>query len=84
MCARYAKPRILIEFDQLEEIDRFAKGSPWNFSTTNRTISIDVATENAEMSAVLSRLHDENFQVRKVERQTASLEEIFLEVAVIQ
>ena len=81
---RYAKPRILIEFDKLEELHRFAKVSPWKFAIDNRTISIDVKVEKVEMSAVLSLLHRESFLIRKVDRQTASLEEIFMEVAVIQ
>ena len=82
--ARYAKPRILIEFERLEELARFTKVSPWKFTTTNRTVVIDVVAEKLEMSAVLSLLHDEAFFIRKVERQTASLEDIFMEVAVIQ
>lgn len=81
---RYAKPRILIEFDKVEELFRFKQVSPWKFTTTNRTILIDVVAENAKMAAVLELLHEENFLIRKVERQTASLEEIFMEVAVIQ
>ena len=81
---RYAKPRIIIEFDKIEELHRFAKVSPWKFTTNNRTISIDVKIEKVEIAAVLSLLHAESFLIRKVERQTASLEEIFMEVAVIQ
>lgn len=81
---RYAKPRILIEFDKLEEVHRFAKISPWKFTTINRTISIDVMVEKVEMLVVLSFLDRESFLIRKIERQTASLEEIFMEVAVIQ
>lgn len=80
---RYAKPRILIEFDKIEELHRFTKVSPWKFAMDNRTISIDVKVEKVEMSAVLSVLHEESFLIRKIERQTASLEEIFMEVAVI-
>ena len=82
--ARYAKPRILIEFERLEELDRFQAIAPWKFTTTNRTLLIDVVAEKVEMSAVLSLLHEKEFLIRKVERQTASLEEIFMEVAVIQ
>lgn len=81
---RYAKPRIIIEFDKIEELHRFEKVSPWKFTTINRTISIDVKIEKVEIAAVLSVLHEESFLIRKVERQTASLEKIFMEVAVIQ
>ena len=47
-------------------------------------MSIDVRTERVEMPAVLSKLTDGSYRVRKVERQTASLEEIFMKVAVIE
>lgn len=81
---RYAKPRILIEFIKTEELERFKKVSPWKFVQVNQTITIDVNVEQVEMTAVLSFLHKGNFMIRKIERQTASLEEIFMEVAVIE
>jgi len=81
---RYAKPRILIEFEGQGELARFTQVSPWKYTTTNSSIVIDVVEEKVEMSAVLSLLHEGVFSVRKVERQTASLEDIFMEVAVIQ
>lgn len=81
---RYAKPRIIIEFEQLEELQRFSTISPWQLTTVHRTISIDAVAESVEMSAVVSLLHEGGFVIRKVERQTASLEEIFMEVAVVK
>ena len=80
---RYAKPRILIEFERLEDIKRFKMLTPWELTVTGRTIAIDIVKEKIEMPAVLALLHKEGFSIRKVERQTASLEEIFMEVAVI-
>ena len=80
---RYAKPRILIEFERQEDINRFKTLTPWKLTVTDRTIAIDIVSEKIEMPAVLALLHKEGFSIRKVERQTASLEEIFMEVAVI-
>ena len=52
--------------------------------TNGLTATIDVLTESVEMPAILSLLHDGSYSIRKVERQTASLEEIFMKVAVIE
>jgi ABC-2 type transport system ATP-binding protein len=81
---RYAKPRILIEFEKLMDVNRFKSLVPWKLTVTGHVISIDMLAEKIEMPAVLALLHKEGFSIRKVERQTASLEEIFMEVAVIQ
>lgn len=81
---RYAKPKILIEFEKNEELERFKKIAPWKFDIRSQTVLIDLEIEQTEMAFVLSFLHQGNFQIRKLERQTASLEEIFMEVAVIE
>ena len=81
---RYAKPRILIEFEKPADINRFKTLIPWKLTVTDRTIAIDIVSEKIEMPTVIALLHKEGFSIRKVERQTASLEEIFMEVAVIQ
>ena len=81
--SRYAEPRILIEFEQLEELQRFREAASWQVVTKGLTALIDVRAEGVEMPAVLSMLHSGAFAIRKVERQTASLEEIFMKVAVV-
>lgn len=81
--SRYAEPRIIIEFQNQAELIRFTQISPWQFTPMNLSISIDVGKELVEMSDVLSVLHEGRFLLRKVERETASLEDIFMKVAVI-
>jgi len=58
--------------------------SHWNSNVQGLVVSIDVLVNNVEMSTILMKLSNDKFQVRKVERQTASLEEIFMKVAVIK
>lgn len=79
----YAEPKIIIEFEEQREIERFKESSPWQFTAVGRVISIDMKTTGIDMPAVLSILNEGAFLVRKVERQTASLEEIFMKVAVM-
>lgn len=81
--SRYAEPRIVIEFQQQHELERFAKLSPWKLTRKGKVLSIDVLSEVVEMSDVLSLLHEGAFLLRKVECQTASLEDIFMKVAVV-
>lgn len=78
---RYAEPRIVIEFEGLQELQRFMEAAPWKMTSQALAVSIDVGIEGAEMSSVLSMLSAGAYHVRKVERQTASLEEIFMKVA---
>ena len=81
---RYAEPRITIEFNSLPELQRFKEKTPWKVTTKGISVSIDVKAERVEMPAVLLMLTDGSYRVRKVERQTASLEDIFMKVAVIE
>ncbi|MFJ7934047.1 ATP-binding cassette domain-containing protein [Sporosarcina sp. NPDC096371] len=81
--SRYAEPRIVIEFERLEELQRFMSIASWQVIVKGVTVSIDVRTEGATMTEVLSLVSSGTFQVRKVEQQTASLEDIFMKVAVI-
>ncbi len=81
--ARYANPRILIEFETRAELDRFSMLTPWQTTGNGLRLSIDILAEKIEMNDVLSVLSSNRCLVRKVEWQTASLEEIFMKVAVI-
>lgn len=81
--ARYANPRILIEFETRAELDRFSMLTPWQTTGNGLSLSIDILAEKIEMNDVLSVLSSNRCLVRKVEWQTASLEEIFMKVAVI-
>ncbi|MDN4606279.1 ABC transporter ATP-binding protein [Sporosarcina highlanderae] len=77
---KYANPRILIEFESDEEVDRFITMSPWAFSREKRLLVIDAEKEKVRISDALTLLTTENFLIRKLELQTASLEEIFMKV----
>ncbi len=79
--SRYAEPRIIIEFQNSAELIRFSQISPWQFIPNGMSVTIDVSSELVEMSDVLALLHNGAFQLRKVERETASLEDIFMKVA---
>lgn len=81
--SRYAEPRIVIEFERLEELRRFTAIAKWQVIVKGLTVSIDIRTEGADMAEVLSMLSAGAFSVQKVERQTASLEEIFMKVALV-
>lgn len=81
---KYAEPRMVIKFEELSELQRFVEQIPWESQTKELTITIDVESQKVDMANVLSLLHEGAYHVRKVERQTASLEEIFMKVAVIQ
>lgn len=81
--ARYAEPRIVIEFEGMQELQRFMEATAWQVISKGLVVSIDVRLEEAEMSSVLSMLTVGKFLVRKVELQTASLEDIFMKVAVV-
>lgn len=81
--ARHAEPRIIIEFEGMQELNRFKEMVEWQVTSKGLVTSIDVRSQVIEMSSVLSVLSTGAFLVRKVELQTATLEEIFMKVAVI-
>lgn len=77
---KYANPRILIEFRSVEDADRFTALSPWKVKAEKKQVSIDALTEKIGTTEVIALLHTEALHIRKVELQTASLEEIFMKV----
>ncbi|MGG0669982.1 ABC transporter ATP-binding protein [Sporosarcina koreensis] len=79
---KYANPRILIEFESIAEAERFAAISPWAVEKVKKHVSIDALQEGVGTPEVVSLLHTESLPIRKVELQTASLEEIFMKVVV--
>lgn len=77
---KYANPRILIEFESVEEATRFLSISTWTLASKNNFVSIDPSHQQIGMTEVLAALHADSFRIRKVEWQTANLEEIFMKV----
>src|SRR5690606_3067984 len=79
---KYANPRILVEFESVREAEKFTAISPWAVGMEKKQVSIDAVKEGVGTSEVIELLHTESLQIRKVEMQTASLEEIFMKVVV--
>ncbi|MBB4826622.1 ABC-2 type transport system ATP-binding protein [Sporosarcina luteola] len=77
---RYAEPKIRIEFEGTDELLRFVQTAPWQVEATGSIGWIDLSVENSSMQDVLALLSTGRYGVRKVERQSASLEEIFMKV----
>lgn len=79
--AKYDSPRYRVEFTCEEDALNFAARAPWKMSYLGTTSFIDITNEMPEMKEVLGYLAGSGLSVRKAERQTASLEEIFMKVA---
>lgn len=77
----YAEPRIVIEFDTPYDLHRFAESAPWQMTVSGQSATIDVRSEEANMAAILSMVSGASIAIRKIELQKASLEEIFMKVA---
>lgn len=79
--AKYDSPRYRVEFASEEDALNFAARAPWKVSYQGTSSVIDMTNEMPEMKEVLGYLAESGLIVRKAERQTASLEEIFMKVA---
>ena len=78
---KYDSPRYRVEFASAQDALTFAARSPWKVSYEEIFAFIDLDNELPEMNAVLGYLANSGLGIRKVERQTSSLEEIFMKVA---
>ncbi|KXH83773.1 ABC transporter ATP-binding protein [Sporosarcina sp. HYO08] len=77
---KYAEPKIVIEFDQIEGARLFKESAPWSMTIEGRKAWLDLSDQAVHMNDIFSSLSAKTYNVRKVERQTASLEEIFMKV----
>lgn len=77
---KYAEPKIIIEFDQIDAARLFMENAPWQTVLEGHKVWLHLSDQSVRMNEVLSLLSTGNENVRKVERQTASLEEIFMKV----
>lgn len=73
--------RYKIEFETEEEALQFASQSQLHATVIGSSVRVDIMEDVPTMSQLMERLVASTFRVKKVERVTASLEEIFLEVA---
>ena len=79
--AKYDQPRYRVEFGRPEDAQTFAHQAPWAMQVEGTSGIIDMTNGLPMMNDVLRSLAESGLDVRKAERQTASLEEIFMKVA---
>ncbi|QUG39944.1 ABC transporter ATP-binding protein [Psychrobacillus sp. INOP01] len=77
---KYANPLFKILFANTEEAAKFVEISPWPARQENEVVFIHLEENKPMMNEVLQVLANSNLRLSKVERASASLEEIFLQV----
>lgn len=77
---KYANPMYKIYFISTEEAAKFVEISPWPARQEDSIAFIHIEEEKPVMNEVLRVLAESHLSLLKVERATASLEEIFLQV----
>ena len=77
---KYANPLFKIYFVNTEEAAKFVEIAPWPARQENEVVFIHLEENKPVMNEVLQVLANSNLQLSKVERASASLEEIFLQV----
>ncbi|MFJ7951924.1 ATP-binding cassette domain-containing protein [Lysinibacillus sp. NPDC096418] len=78
---RFDEPMYVVEFGSEEEARLFASQYEQFVKAEGCYTYVDIHEENLNMQQLLERLSASTFTIRKVERKTASLEEIFMKVA---
>lgn len=78
---KFESPRYRIEFATREDALQFASQSQLSATVTGSSVYVEIIEERPTMQQLLERLVASKFAVTKVERVTASLEEIFMKVA---
>ncbi|WP_075620287.1 ABC transporter ATP-binding protein [Paenisporosarcina indica] len=79
--AKYDHPRYRVEFGSAEDAKTFSLAAPWHVAVEGTIGFIDIIQDMPVMSDMLKLLGESGLDIRKAERQTASLEEIFMKVA---
>ena len=78
---KFDAPRYKIDFETEEEALQFAAQSQLRATVSGTSVSVEIIEDVPTMKQLMERLVTSTFHVKKVERVTATLEEIFLEVA---
>jgi len=78
---RFDEPNYVVEFSTEKEAKLFAIQSELVGEAKGRNVYIEIIDEKPSMQELLQYLSSSPYKIRKVERQTASLEEIFMKVA---
>lgn len=77
---KYANPMYKIYFSNKEEAARFVEASPWSTRQEAEAVFIAIEESKPLMNEVLHMLANSDLSLSKIERASASLEEIFLKV----
>lgn len=78
---RFDESMYVVEFDTEKEAIQFANQSAHFTKAIGCYVHIEIHEENSNMHQLLACLSKSPYTVRKIERKTASLEEIFIKVA---
>jgi len=78
---RFDEPNYVVEFNTEKEAEQFILQSEHIGKAKGRYVYIEIIDEKPSMQELLHHLSKFPYKIRKVERQTASLEEIFMKVA---
>jgi ABC-2 type transport system ATP-binding protein len=78
---RFDEPNYVVEFNTEEEAEHFILQFEHIGKAKGRYVYIEIIHEKPSMQELLHHLSNFPYKIRKVERQTASLEEIFMKVA---
>ncbi|MEG0385210.1 MAG: ABC transporter ATP-binding protein [Solibacillus sp.] len=78
---KFDEPRYKIQFVSSDEARQFASQSELVAKAEQNIVYVDIREEKPSMQQLLHRLASSPYHVVKVERETASLEEIFMKVA---
>lgn len=79
--AKFEQPRYKVEFKTAEGALHFASQSELPSNVVQKSVFIEIQDDIPSMQQLLNRLAIAPYEVVKVERETASLEEIFMKVA---
>lgn len=77
---KYENPRYRIEFSSPEGAAAFVENNPWGAENEGPIAYVPREADSPKMEDILKVLLESGLEIRKVERQTASLEEIFMKV----
>ncbi|MGE7915698.1 ATP-binding cassette domain-containing protein [Lysinibacillus xylanilyticus] len=78
---RFDEPNYVVEFHTEKEAEQFILQSEHIGKVKGRYVNIEIIDEKPSMQELLHHLSNFPYKIRKVERQTVSLEEIFMKVA---
>ena len=77
---KYANPMIKIIFSKEANAERFIRSSRWKTTRKGASVWIPARESNPQMREILAYVSQEDWDVLKVEKASANLEEIFMQV----